>query len=131
MEECKKINIFVATLISVGVASAFILLLLLLIAIIPLKADLSQGIIDFLLILSLCLGGFSGGYINGMINKKNGMAVGAAAGGVIAMALLICSLCTLTATVGLLTILKSVLIVIFAALGGICGVNKKKKRIKL
>lgn len=131
MEDCKpKFNIIVSSLISIGISMAVTMILLLLVALISLKGDMPTGLNDFLIILSLCVGGFLSGYINSRQQRKKGLIYGVMTGGAAAVLLLICSLGCENASLGLMTITKVLLLVAMGGVGGICGVNKKQKRIK-
>lgn len=77
------------------------------------------------------LGVLFGGYIAARVNKSQGLILGLINGAIILVALLIIGFCMSSDTLTLNTLLKTIVILIFSALGGIKGVNIKEKiRIK-
>ncbi len=76
---------------------------------------------------ALCIGTFGGGYITARINKSMGMAVGAVCGvGVFLIVLAVGAI--LGSELGIVTLVRAGTAVISGALGGVLGVNKRKKR---
>ncbi len=75
----------------------------------------------------LCIGTFGGGYITARINKSMGMAVGALCGvGVFLILLAVGAI--LGSELGIVTLVRAAAAIISGALGGVLGVNKRKKR---
>ena len=76
---------------------------------------------------ALCIGTFGGGYITARINKSMGMAVGAVCGvGVFLIVLAVGAI--LGSELDIVTLVRAGTAVISGALGGVLGVNKRKKR---
>ncbi len=78
-------------------------------------------------IASICIGGFVGGYITARINKNMGMAVGAICG----LAVFLIFLGTgaiFGSKLGIVSLIRGIAAVIAGALGGVLGVNKRKRR---
>jgi len=78
-------------------------------------------------VAALCIGAFGGGYIAARINKSMGMAAGAVCG--VAVFVILWAAGALMGTqIGIVTLIRGIAAVISGALGGVLGVNKKKKR---
>ena len=76
---------------------------------------------------ALCIGTLGGGYIAARINKSMGMAVGAVCG--LAVFLILWAVGAVMGTqTCIVTLIRGIAAVISGALGGVLGVNKKKKR---
>ncbi|MBQ5563517.1 MAG: TIGR04086 family membrane protein [Clostridia bacterium] len=78
-------------------------------------------------IASICIGAFVGGYVTARINKNMGMAVGAICG----LAVFLIFLGTgavFGSELGIVSLIRCIASVISGALGGILGVNKRKRR---
>ena len=76
---------------------------------------------------ALCIGTFGGGYITARLNKSMGMAVGAGCGlGVFLILLALGAI--LGSELGIVTLIRAAAAVISGALGGVLGVNRRKKR---
>lgn len=80
-----------------------------------------------IVIAAIVIGAFIGGYITARINKTSGMAMGA----VCATVMFVLCLGTGTASGGVLGItvlLRLLLMIVSGAVGGILGVNKRRRR---
>jgi len=76
---------------------------------------------------ALCIGTLIGGYITARLNKSMGMAVGAGCGlGVFLILLALGAI--LGSELGIVTLIRAAAAVISGALGGVLGVNRRKKR---
>ncbi len=76
---------------------------------------------------ALGIGAFMGGYVSARITKSTGMLVGAGCGFFVFVVLLgLC--CAVGSEIGIDTIFRLLLSVLSGALGGVLGVNKKKRR---
>ena len=74
---------------------------------------------------------FIGSYFASRINKSRGLVLGITLAIVMFVALLISSFSTGNANLGMMTVYKLAVFIIFGILGGIKGVNRKEKiRIK-
>lgn len=74
-----------------------------------------------------CLGAFAGGYLCARINKSMGLAMGAACGGLLFLVLLIAGL-GFGGGIGLFTLVRALLMAVCGGIGGILGVNRRKRR---
>ncbi len=108
-----------------GAAVCFLFLFLM--AAIMTSRDLPQGVLHPMVTVAGGAGAFVAGWVAARKQGKQGMAVGAACGGLMFLILLIAGL---SAGGGLssLTAVKLAVFVMLAALGGVVGVNRGKKR---
>ena len=72
-------------------------------------------------------GAFAGGYIGARILKQNGMLCGMVCGFVMFVILFIAGLVTVRESLSLTTLIRLLLMLLTGAVGGILGVNKRKK----
>ena len=118
----------------IGVVSACVIAALLTcIAAFVLKmtSGIPYSIIDYLMIGIEGLGVFFGAYIACMITKSKGLLIGAAVGGISLMILLCCGMCISESPIGILTLIRSAVLIVLGIAGGILAVNRKEKvRIK-
>lgn len=119
-----------STLFSILIGEIATILVLLLFSIIMCKIDIPTVVADMLIIVAATLGSFIAGYINGRIVKEKGMIYGAICGFIMALLLLLLKLIFCDPVPTWMTLAKLLLMIVFAAIGGIIGVNKKSKRIK-
>ena len=75
---------------------------------------------------ALCIGALGGGYITARINKSMGIAVGAVCGTGVFLILLALG-AIFGSELGIVTMIRAAVAVISGALGGVLGVNKRKK----
>ncbi len=80
-----------------------------------------------LAITASCIGAWIGGFIGAKVHRSKGMLIGAACGGLIFVISLLSGL-GFGGTVGLITLLRAGLTILCGAVGGVCGVNKRKRR---
>ena len=78
-------------------------------------------------LLSACFGALAGGYTAAMIQKSMGMATGALCGFVMTLLFLLAGMAA-GGEIGTVTLLRSILMTLGGAVGGVLGVNKKRKR---
>lgn len=76
---------------------------------------------------SICIGTFAGGYITARINKNMGMAVGAICG-LLVFVIFLGAGAIFGSELGVVSIIRGIVAVIAGALGGVLGVNKRKRR---
>lgn len=88
------------------------------------------GLISTLTTVLSGISSFLGGIIAGRIVKKSGMFMGAAAGFTLLLIQLICSLVAEGLNPSVLLIIKSAVLIISGAIGGIVGVNKGSAKLK-
>ena len=114
-----------ATGTAVGALVFFVLLLLS--AIITVKAQLSSSMQNILPFISVALSCFLGAYVTGRLIRKNGLAYGAVTS--LAESLVICVvLLVVNREVGLRTLIMFAVSLISGMTGGVTAVNKKVKR---
>ena len=87
--------------------------------------------LQYIMLALVAIGVFFGGYIASRINKRKGMIVGLCVGAVILLALIASGFTIENSTITIITLIKTVIILLCSMLGGIKGVNVKEKiRIK-
>lgn len=80
-----------------------------------------------LAIVSVCLGTFGGGYITARLNQSMGMAVGALCG-IMVFVIFLGLGAIFGSELGLMSLIRLIPAVIAGAIGGILGVNRRKRR---
>lgn len=83
--------------------------------------------LNIMTLIFLGTGALAGGYITGRLRKASGLAYGAVTGGIMFAIVFVSGLSKIGAGLTVMCLLKLVVLTVFAALGGILGVNKKKK----
>ena len=96
-------------------------------AVIVKTGSVPHGILSPLTAAAAGLGALFGGYLCGRTGKRLGMAMGALCGLLIFSALLLIGT-AFGGTIGAATLLRLLLIITGGALGGIAGVNRRRKR---
>ena len=120
----------VASVIGAVSGIAVTLLFLLLFAFVITKSrHIQYTLIAPMAIAAACIGAFVGGYITARINKSFGMLVGTICGALILMILLAVGAAS-GELPGMLSLLRGALMLISGAIGGILGVNRRRKRKK-
>ncbi|MEG0693538.1 MAG: TIGR04086 family membrane protein [Oscillospiraceae bacterium] len=119
-----------STLISVLVGELITIVCLFIFSILMAKVDIPLAMTDIFVILAASLGGLIAGYCNGRMMKEKGLLYGAFSGGILVLILIIFNVIFNGFTSTGLTFVKLALVMIFAIVGSIIGVNKKSKRIK-
>lgn len=116
-----------AILIGVGSAAVVILLLLCVICgIMTATSAVESAALPYILLIADAAGAFIGAYLGAVINKSSGLIIGLVCGFLLFIILLVIGLGT-GETIGILTPLRLIVLLLFGALGGIKGVNKKEK----
>lgn len=120
--------------ILIGILSACVITALLtcIVAfILKMTSGIPYGIIDYIMVAIEGLGVFIGAYIACMITKSKGLLIGASVGGIALILLLCCGMCISESPIGILTVIRSAVLIILGIAGGILAVNRKEKvRIK-
>lgn len=75
-----------------------------------------------------CAGAFVGGYFAARIRKSTGMAVGAISALLMFIILLLVGMLFMGDNFGVVSFLRMVLMLLSGAIGGVLGVNKRKRR---
>lgn len=116
-----------AVLVGLIAGAAVCFLLLLLMAAVMMSRDLSQSVIHPMVTVAGGVGAFVAGWVAAKKQGKQGMVIGAGCGGLMFLILLIAGLST-GGGLSSLTAVKLAVLVMLAALGGVVGVNRGKKR---
>lgn len=120
---------FIKSLI-LGVVSsvAMIAVMLCIVTVILLvSALLPYEYLEYIMLAVDAIGALFGGYVAARINKKQGLILGALNGLIVFLALVIVGFCSSSDTLTIITLLKTVVIILFSSLGGVRGVNRKEK----
>lgn len=110
----------VGTLITIIIT---ILASLLIIAI----GKLPEGLLEYISLGILALGGFIGGYIAGRIYKKNGIFIGLATGLFMYIIVFIAGISSISGGFTIFSLLKLIVLLFFSIVSAILAVNKKEK----
>lgn len=103
------------------------LCMLFLCLIMTMSGALFDGILKYLTLIPLAVGGYTGGFCSGRINKEKGMMLGAASGFIVFIAMIIISFSIQSTDITYMLILKAIAVILFSAIGGVKGINKKEK----
>jgi putative membrane protein (TIGR04086 family) len=109
----------------IGIFISFILTLLF--AYLLSAKDMSSNMPDIFSIISLALGGFTGGFFISKKIKKRGAILGLFAGLFIFIITIIAGLFFNTFSFSIFGLIKNIILLIASVVGGIMGVNIKKK----
>lgn len=91
--------------------------------------SLPGSLIEGMVIAICAIGAFLAGYVAVRIYKSKGMLYGMAAGLLLFLIILLCSSIILKGgTITMMAFIKGILMVLLGAIGGIFGVNKRKRR---
>lgn len=107
-------------------AAACILLLLISAFIMGIR-DIPQAAVSIIATFSFILGGFVAGYVSAALSREKGMILGLCCGGCLFLVLFIASFTIDGSGFGLAALTKLISVLLAAAIGGILGVNKRKK----
>ena len=105
------------------------MIILLLISFIFVKMQsVPEAAITPVAIVIVCIGAFVGGYFSARIKKNMGMAVGAITAMLMFVILLLIGTACFGDNLGIVSLLRMAVMLISGAIGGILGVNKRKRR---
>lgn len=124
--DCGAKNALIPIAIGVGLSFVICFALLALFAVILSKSDFGEPTLTALSFSAQTLGAIVGGFAAAKINKKNGLIMGAANGGIVFALLTVLSL-ILGASLSIMTVIRLIMLVLGSTLGGIMGVNIRKK----
>lgn len=110
---------------------AFSLLILLLLSFVMTVKDLPQNAVDPLACVSIVCGSFFGGWIAARIRRSQGMIYGAVTGFIFFLLLWATGAILHQTGFGTLLLIKLLLSIGFGCLGGIAGVNVKRKKQRI
>ena len=89
------------------------------------------GWLDYITIAIEGFGVLTGAYIAGVLFKSKGLIIGALCGAIILLITFAVGLSISRNSIGILTVIRSIVLMICGIIGGILGVNRKEKiRIK-
>lgn len=114
----------IGTAVSLG---AILLILCLICGILMMMSSIPTDSLPYITLAAVAIGVFPGAYIAAAINGSKGLIVGLLCSGAVFLCLLIIGLCSGSNQLGALTLVRLVIALIFGALGGIKGVNRKEK----
>ena len=116
--------------LAVGVISSILLTVILICLfglMLKMMSGIPYGVIDYVMI---GIEGFSvliGAYIACVISKSKGLVIGAVCGGIILLITFACGLSIADNDIGILTLIRSVVLLLCGVIGGIAGVNRQDK----
>jgi len=119
----------ILTGVALGVAVAVCVLLLM--SLVLSTRSVPQPLVGPMAIFAICFGALVSGFCCGRIKRQNGLAYGAACGAVFSAVALLSSLAIGDNGFGTLALIKIVIMLISAMLGGVMGVNARQRRKKL
>ncbi len=115
--------------ILIGIATALavtLLLLCVICAVINFASAIPYSLLPYIMLIADAVGGFFGAYVCAAMSKSRGLILGLICGFAVFVIMFIASLST-GETIGLITLLRFIVLIVFGALGGIKGVNKKER----
>ncbi len=118
------------TLLSVGFGLISMLISIFLFSFIIANIDLPMFVSNILVLLTVAVGGLVAGYSNGRMIRQKGIFVGGSSGILLIILMFLLKVIFFNPVPSFMTFIKFVVILLFAMIGGIMGVNKKTKRIK-
>ena len=99
--------------------------------ILKMTSGIPYGVIDYVMIGIVGVSVLFGAYLAGAIAKGKGLIIGAVCGGISLLILLASGLSVADNDIGILTLIRSIVMLLCGIVGGIAGVNRKEKvRIK-
>lgn len=107
--------------------AAACLLLLLLMSIIMGLQDIPQSAVTLISTLVFVVGGFVAGYVCARLSHERGMLLGLCCGTCLFFIVSLANLAVDGSGFGMIALTKLIAVLLSAALGGIVGVNKRKK----
>ncbi len=95
--------------------------------ILNLAGNIFEDFAGYIMLLPLMLGSYVGGFTAARINKSNGMIVAIVSSAIILIIMLIIGFSVYNTNITYMILLKALCLILFGAIGGIKGVNKKEK----
>lgn len=117
-------------LVGVLIGEAVTLVLLFLFSCMMAFVDLPLAAADWMSAGALVIGAAAGGFLSAVISKANGLLTGFLCGALFCILLILLSLVFHPFEATTFFLLKIVLSLIFSAIGGILGVNRKQRKRK-
>ena len=106
---------------------AGVVLLLLFSALVSVK-DIPQSMIDPMAIFSLCVGAFVAGFRCSRVVRSRGLVYGAFSGVMFSVVVIFAGMISGAGGIGMPTVFRCVFILLCAMIGGVLGVNVRKRR---
>ncbi len=91
-------------------------------------SNIPQTIVPIMAIVSVCAGSFVAGFCASKISKQRGLLTGLICGAVISLIILLAGLAVLKDSIGGLALTKFAASIAASAIGGVVGVNTKRRR---
>lgn len=114
--------------IGIGVGIVVLLVLLIIFSLIISMKDFPSGMILPLSLFCLSAGAFAAGFVSAKLAGEHGLFYGFCCGLVMCILILICTMITGQSYLSTTGIYKFLCAVIFSSVGGIFGVNQRRKR---
>jgi putative membrane protein (TIGR04086 family) len=106
----------------------FCVVLMLVMSVIITTQDIPQSAIEPLAVFAVSVGAFVAGYLCARALRANGLMYGAVCGAVLTVIVLIAGLIAGTGGLGIPALFRTVFLMLSSMLGGVIGVNTKKRR---
>ena len=103
------------------------LVMLLIFSFVMTMKDIPQGAVPTLTAVSVALGSFAGGFAGAKLHRKAGLATGAIIGLFIYLLLMLVGIAAQRSGIGVSVFIKLAVSLVSGAIGGIIGVNARKK----
>lgn len=116
------------TIVSSFVGIAVIALMLLLFSLLMTKIDVPEGVVSLMSAVALCVGAYAGGYYASRSRRENGLFLGILCGTLIYFTVFIMGIIFSKVNLSAAVFTKLIIVAICGAIGGVIGVNSKKKR---
>ncbi|MBC8569579.1 TIGR04086 family membrane protein [Zongyangia hominis] len=114
--------------IGLGVGVAVLFVLLLIFSLIISAKDFPSGLILPLSLFCLSVGALAAGFVSAKLAGEHGLFYGFCCGLILSILILICTMITGQSYLSVTGIYKFLCAIIFASLGGIFGVNQRRRR---
>lgn len=124
----KPYAMLIPVLIGAGIGAVVILLFLILFSLILTIQDFGPSAVVPMSTACVGLGAFAAGFSASKINGKNGMATGTLSGAVLFVLFLLVSLIISGGAISLISFFRLIIMLLTSAIGGILGINLKRKK---
>jgi len=114
--------------VSVVLGAAVTIVILLIMSLVISTVGVPQSLINPMAILAISVGGFVAGICCAKIMRERGLLYGALCGAVLTVILLLSSFAISDNGFGLLALIKAMFILFSAMIGGVLGVNQRRRR---
>jgi putative membrane protein (TIGR04086 family) len=92
------------------------------------KLDTPEAIVSLMSSVALCVGAYSGGYISSRRRRQNGLITGLICGVIIYLVIFLVGVILSRVSISFGFFSKLIMVIACGAIGGVIGVNSKKKR---